>query len=510
MLLMGFPTSSEASGPLVLAFYYAWYDLTTWSSGQLVDLPAQQYVSADAGTIGRHVSQAQSAGIDAFVQSWYGPASGNQTEGNFQMLLDTAAAVGFRAAVDFEVGSPYFASAADRIAALQHLLSGHANHPAYLRVDGKPVVFFWASWLLSVEEWAAIRDEVDPAHATIWLAEGAYTDYLSVFDGLHLYNIAWSDNPAGTLGYWGEQVRSRAAVLGTYKYWAATVMPGWNDTLIAGKTDTFVRDRAGGAYYQLCWSGAIGRGPDMVIVTSFNEWLEGSMIEPSQSYGDFYLRLTGELASAYKAGINPVPAPLPTAAPVATPLSDDSAAATALATSPPRSSDRVLVPSTPAALPDGSIVHVVQPGDTLWGIGQRYSVTLDRLLELNRLEEDTLLAIGQRLVVALPTSSPTPAARPESPRPTATRTVMAAEGDESWADSTPAATTVASVAPESEIVPDPSATLTQTPTELPPTVKASVDRSEPMGEFRIVLWAGGALVIFGGGIWILRRKRLGQ
>jgi len=61
---------------LVLAFYYAWFDKNTWSSGQLADQPAQPYDSRDRAAIQRHVAQAKAAGIDAFIQSWYGPSGG--------------------------------------------------------------------------------------------------------------------------------------------------------------------------------------------------------------------------------------------------------------------------------------------------------------------------------------------------------------------------------------------------------------------------------------------------
>jgi LysM repeat protein len=503
---------TEAAGPLVLAFYYAWYDMSTWSSGQLPDLPAQQYVSADTATISRHVSQAQSAGIDGFVQSWYGPAAGNQTEGNFQALLNTAAASGFRAAVDFEVGSPYFAGPADRVAALQHLLTVHANHPAYLRVDGRPVVFFWASWLLSAAQWTDIRDQVDPGHSSIWLAEGASADYLSVFDGLHLYNIAWSDNPAGTLAYWSQQVRARASALGSHKYWVATVMPGWDDTRISGKSDVFVRDRAGGAYYQQCWSGAVASGPDMVIITSFNEWPEGSMIEPSISYGDFYLSLTAQLSAAYRAGSVPAPPPLPTAGPSAAPESEVSPVPSATAgpsTTPPTLATAL---ATPTALPDGSIVHLVEPGDTLLGIGQRYNVTLDELLSLNRLEPDSVLSVGQAIVVRMvrPTPTPEQAARAAAPSSTPTTASSGedggvASGQESEPERAAAEGTVR--VPEVEVVVVNPPTVTRSPTSQHPSPTVPGPVQDPSKSSPAVPCLGGVLLVLSAGVWAVSARR---
>ena len=316
---LGAPVAHAQNERLVLAFYYAWFDQATWKSGQLSDQPTQPYDSRDRATIQRHVAQAKSAGIDALVQSWYGPSGGtnNMTESNFATLLDVSAASGLRAAVDFETQGPFFSSAGDVQSALVTLLAGHARHAAYLKVNGKPVVFFWRQQRFGVDAWAAIRQQVDPEHESIWIAEGADLSYLRVFEGIHLYSVAWSADPALVLVNFGAKVRKAAQDLGGFRYWVATAMPGYDDTRLRG-AGGFARPRVNGDYYRATFSGAAKSGADWTIVTSFNEWLEGSQIEPSASYGDTYLNLTRDLAAAYRAGAVIAPTVAPAASPTAT------------------------------------------------------------------------------------------------------------------------------------------------------------------------------------------------
>jgi uncharacterized protein YraI len=108
---------------------------------------------------------------------------------------------------------------------------------------------------------------------------------------------------------------------GTYKLWVATVMPGYDDTRIRGGGG-FARGRDGGAYFAQSWQAAINSSPNWIVVNSFNEWPEGSYIEPSAAYGDQFLSASASYAQQFKAGgarVEAVLAPAAQAAAVAAP-----------------------------------------------------------------------------------------------------------------------------------------------------------------------------------------------
>ncbi len=70
---------------------------------------------------------------------------------------------------------------------------------------------------------------------------------------------------------------------------------------------------------------------------------------------------------------------------------------------PARAQDPIGTPET--------LVYVVQAGDTLYSIAQRFGTTVEALSAANALEDPSLIRVGQRLVI--PTSQPEPVPEPE-------------------------------------------------------------------------------------------------
>ncbi len=98
---------------------------------------------------------------------------------------------------------------------------------------------------------------------------------------------------------------------------------------------------------------------------------------------------------------------------------------------PPPTSEAPPTPQfTPTPRPDGAVVHIVESGDTLFGIALAYNVDVDELRRLNAgtLGPNDLLSIGQEVIISgspstvdpTPTPTPTPDQGAEPTEPAAT------------------------------------------------------------------------------------------
>ena len=274
------------------------------------DLPTIQYNSSDDATISRQVTWAANSGITGFISSWWGP--GDVTDKNFAKLLAYAATLQsttgyqFDSTIYFESDAPALSGTNAMINALRYLISQYSHNQNFFHWHGKPVIFFWDPLGngRTLSTWTYIRSQVDPNDSTIWSAEGTNVSLLGVFDGLHLFSAAYWGIQNGDITAVDQGFRAKIDAYNlanhTQKIWAAGVLPGYNDTRVPGRTGTYIIPRNNGATYHESWAGAIASNPDWITITTFNEWFEGAMIEPSVTYGNLYLNLTQQLIKQWR------------------------------------------------------------------------------------------------------------------------------------------------------------------------------------------------------------------
>ncbi|MGC9398852.1 MAG: LysM peptidoglycan-binding domain-containing protein [Anaerolineae bacterium] len=107
---------------------------------------------------------------------------------------------------------------------------------------------------------------------------------------------------------------------------------------------------------------------------------------------------------------------------------------------PPTSAVPPTPVNTPTPRPDGAVVHIVQPGDTLFGIALQYGVDLDELRRLNAgtLGPNDLLSIGQEVVISgEPIVAATPTTVPTEPQPVTPTLTVETEQPPTTTEGTP-------------------------------------------------------------------------
>jgi hypothetical protein len=307
-----------ADQKMIWAFYYPWY-VDDWDTSILLDEPAiGYYSSANFHVMKSHIESASASGIDGFISSWWGP--GDYTDTNLKSLLDIARDRSFKVMINFETlttnaeGETVPLASATIQNWLSYAISRYKNHPAYMKVGGKPVIVLWASEAVSVATWeqifAALRAKGKDA-VYISMVSGSWPTLRSLDNaaGWHTYNILMVIQKAEQVPTLLAQVYARnkravrhyPLVLGTSapRIWCATAQPGYDDHLIPGRTTPILKRRSGDLYRETL-DAAETSDPDWIFITSWNEWWEHTYIEPSKKYGNLYLNITRDFAEDWK------------------------------------------------------------------------------------------------------------------------------------------------------------------------------------------------------------------
>ncbi|MBN1813954.1 MAG: hypothetical protein JXA14_19110 [Anaerolineae bacterium] len=337
------PTLPPAVGtdpsPRVAAFYYPWYRTPGadgyWDhwDGEFhppLDIPSDYYPAlgaysvADRVVLAQHFAWLREAGVGVIISSWWGQRS--REDQAVPLLLDVAEYYGIKVAFHIE---PYGGRTAHRLVDdVEYLYTRYGDHPAFYRstapsrwspdTRSKGLFFVWA---ISVPDhdspavgpgyWQGAMDAIhalpDGGLVIANATEGYWVDG-GHFDGLYNYATLHLDRSSF----------SWARTLPPDAWYVPSVLSGFSAQRIGYSDDTYV-PRRDGATYEEQWEAALGQGvePAMVTITSFNEWHEGSQIEPAaagatnglgHTYDDYsplppdaYLTLTRQLADRFLA-----------------------------------------------------------------------------------------------------------------------------------------------------------------------------------------------------------------
>jgi hypothetical protein len=301
----GAPSGSKS----VTAFFYPWYGTPAvdgkwihWN--QLQHNPPDDiassfypergpYSSADPAVIAEQMQQLREASVGVIAISWWG--QGSIEDKLLPNLFTFAADAGIKIAFHIE---PYTGQTAASITAdIHYLLARYGGAASLFRVSrptsgdastaARPVFYLFGSSKLPVADLkAAISslrgtpdDSVILVHspkaisATRVGADGSYT-YDALADPASLAGLVTDCKKANLLC-------------------SPSVAPGFDDRE-AVSTGIQVVDRANGARYDAMWQAVLNAQAEWISVTTFNEWHEGTQIEPARAntaagrtYSDF-------------------------------------------------------------------------------------------------------------------------------------------------------------------------------------------------------------------------------
>ena len=318
----------------VLAFYYGWYGNPIGPSGewyhwsgvnQTVIISATDYPlfgaydSRDVPVVRAQILMAREAGIDGFISSWWGP--GTFEDHSLSVLLPVAQQLNFTVCIYYETARPLTAS--QMVNELTYAVKNYGSNPAYMKVNGRPVIFIYAAWAYgrNATFWLGVRTALEASVGPTYMIGNVHPNeasYLNVFDGYHNFAALNSTVMAENYHYWESNmtyglagmswsdevnlVHKGITVPFEQKSLYYTVIPG-NDRTGANRTgngDIYYESRDGGKLYATNWQGAISNKAMNVLLVSWNEWHEGAELEPSRQYGLSKLPFTQQRTSKYK------------------------------------------------------------------------------------------------------------------------------------------------------------------------------------------------------------------
>jgi hypothetical protein len=293
--------AGAATGSGVAAFYYPWYGSpdrdgqalhwrTQYAGSSIASgfAPARgQYSSGDPAILAAHMEDLRDAGVDTVIVSWWG--AGSVEDQRLPLVLGAARERGLEVALHVE---PYGGRTPFSVGADLERLAPYGIRDVYVYDSTKHADAEWAAVNGSLEGIRLFAHTPLPGRARAGGFAGLYTYDVLVYDGRTFRRMC-------------NQARRLDLVC------APSVGPGFDARDATGEQR--VRPRHDGRRYDSMWRAAIRARAHIVTVTSYNEWHEGTQIEPARTsyegaYGQVgplaeraYLERTAHWAARFRA-----------------------------------------------------------------------------------------------------------------------------------------------------------------------------------------------------------------
>lgn len=279
----GAPTPAERPAPEVAIFYYAWYGTPAtdgaWQHwGQGGNEPPSAigsnfypvrgpYSSGRASIVRAHMREIAAAGVDTVIVSWWGP--GSLEDARLPSVAAAAHAAGLHVALHVE---PWAGRTPQAVADALRGFAALGIRDAYVYDSDAAVDEDWRAALAGLDGFRVFANTPLPGKALKGGFQGIYTYDVLVYDGSSFARMCQGARQLGLLC-------------------APSVGPGFDARRATG--DARVRERNDGRWYDHMWQAAARAAPDVVSITSYNEWHEGTQIEPARAANGRYLSYDG-------------------------------------------------------------------------------------------------------------------------------------------------------------------------------------------------------------------------
>ncbi len=322
--------------PLLLANYYVWYHDGTharfpwagWTrptahTNQLAlacrrpDGPpvaaaayplAGLYDSADPVTADWHIRLAQAAGIDAFLISWWDTHKGRDKNADAGIIA-AAKKHNFKFAL-LDERAQFHSDFEWYKQALVKNLNRYKSHPCYLKIEGRPVIYLYqvaTNAKLTPAKFTELKRHVEgETGAVYWIVDKIAHNHAAQRSGdadriKHIPADWLETRGIDCFAFYSTFSNFRAHkyedLIGKYRHIAELahnagkkimlpVHPGHNNSHF--RNDHYIMPHRNGHTLRDYLKAAKSAGADYIMITSWNEWPETTVIEPASTWEDPY------------------------------------------------------------------------------------------------------------------------------------------------------------------------------------------------------------------------------